>query len=211
MPRKLSLFVAMSFTLFAWRLANAQDQQPSLGDVARQVRKDKEKNGGAAKKVITDESMASSKAFGGLNDAGSSEGSGDAMARGLAGLDRAESALNKLDPLDRATLAKAALLDNDVDFPGRRVWEDKLYAAKQQYVTHGRELMREMREILAQAQSLKGSQGGQGKVDGSDPRAQEMIHRLQELVQDAVRTDTAYQAVVMEGWDRAKQAKQASR
>jgi len=40
-----------------------------------------------------------------------------------------------------------------------------------------------------------------------DPQAKELLRRLQEIVQDAVRTESDYQAVVMEGWDRAKQAK----
>jgi hypothetical protein len=112
-----------------------------------------------------------------------------------------------LDPLDRSTLAKAALLGNDVAFPDRRVWEDKLYSAKQQYVSHGRELMREVRRILADAQSLRAAPGGQEKLSPNDSRAQEIVRRIRETIEDAVRTDAAYQAVVMEGWDRAKQPK----
>jgi hypothetical protein len=34
-----------------------------------------------------------------------------------------------------------------------------------------------------------------------------VVRKVQELMQDAVRTDTAYQAVVMEGWNLARQAK----
>jgi len=157
--------------------------------------------------VITDDSLPSSKALGGLGDLGSSKSAGDgsAMAKGLEALDRAETALNKLDPLDRATLAKAALLDNDMDFPNRPRWEDKLYSAKQQYVSHGRELFREMRQVLGDVQSLQSSQGGQKKLSPDDPRAQELLRRLQDIVQDAVRTENAYQSVVVEGWDLAKQ------
>jgi len=204
----------MSFlALLAWVLipstpGYAQDQ-PSLGDVARQVRKDKEKNAAQPKRVITDDNLPSSKPLGGLGDLGSSKNAGDgiAMARGSEALDRAETALNKLDPLDRATLAKAALLDNDVDFPNRPRWEDKLYSAKEQYVSHGRELFQQMRQIMADVRSLQSSQGGQRKLSSDDPRAQELLRRLQEIVQDAVRTENAYQSVVMEGWDLAKQAK----
>ncbi|OLB21310.1 MAG: hypothetical protein AUH16_02735 [Acidobacteria bacterium 13_2_20CM_57_7] len=204
----------MSFlALLAWVLipstpGYAQDQ-PSLGDVARQARKDKEKNAAQPKRVITDDNLPSSKPLGGLGDLGSSKNAGDgiAMARGSEALDRAETALNKLDPLDRATLAKAALLDNDVDFPNRPRWEDKLYSAKEQYVSHGRELFQQMRQIMADVRSLQSSQGGQRKLSSDDPRAQELLRRLQEIVQDAVRTENAYQSVVMEGWDLAKQAK----
>jgi hypothetical protein len=41
----------------------------------------------------------------------------------------------------------------------------------------------------------------------NDSRAQEIVRRIRETIEDAVRTDAAYQAVVMEGWDRAKQPK----
>jgi len=188
----------------------AQDPQPSLGDVARKARKDKEKNAATPKKVLTDDDMPSSsaKAPADLNDLGSSSASGEAtpIAKAMAGLHHVEDTLNKLEPMDRATLAKLVLMDNDVDFPGRRSWEDKLYAAKQQYVSHCREIVGNGRQILDDAQAIKTAQGG-AKLERNDPRAQEMLHKVQELLQDAVRTDNAYQAVVMEGWDLAKQAK----
>ncbi len=208
MLRKMSFLAALTWVLIPSAPGYAQDQ-PSLGDVARQARKDKEKNTAQRKAVITDDSLPSSKALGGLGDLGSSKSAGDgsAMAKGVEALDRAETALNKLDPMDRATLAKAALLDNDVDFPNRPRWEDKLYSAKQQYVSHGRELFREMRQVLGDVQSLQSSQGGQKKLSPDDPRAQELLRKLQDIVQDAVRTENAYQSVVVEGWDLAKQTK----
>src|SRR5260370_27751156 len=143
----MSFLAALTWVLIPWAPVYAQDQ-PSLGDVARQARKDKEKNTAQRKTVITEDSLPSSKALGGLGDLSSSKnvGDGSAMAKGLEALDRAETVLNKLDPMDRATLSKAALLDNDVDFPNRPRCEDKLYSAKQQYVSHGQELFRAMRQ-----------------------------------------------------------------
>ncbi len=185
--------------------AQAQSQ-PSLGDVARQARKDREKNATKPKTVITDENMPSASGLGGLSgDLGNSQGgvNSDAMAKALAKVEEAETGLRKLESLDQATLAKAVLLDNDVDFPNRRAWEDKLYAAKEHYASHEAELIAEMKQILAQVQSWK----SQGKLDPKDPRAQQMKTRLMEIVQDAVRTEQDYRAVVMEGWDLAKQAK----
>jgi hypothetical protein len=192
----------------------AQDQQqPSLGEIARQARKDKEKNASAPKKVLTDDDIvpSSSKALSGINDFGNSLSSGSSadaspIAKGMAAMDHVEEILNKLDPLDRATLAKLVLMDNDIEFAGRRAWEDKLYAAKQQYVSHCREIVRDGRQILEDARALKNQQGS-AKINPNDPRAQEVLHKVQDLLQDAVRTDNAYQAVVMEGWDLAKQAK----
>ena len=185
----------------------AQPQpQPSLADVARQARKDKEKNAGKAKAVITDENMPSSKGLTGMaGDFGSPQGGADsaAMAKASAKVEEAEAGLRKLESLDRTTLAKALLLENDVDFPNRRAWEDKLYTAKEHYVSHEGQLIAELKQILAQVQSWQ----SQGKLDPKDPRAQQMRARLVEIVQDAVRTEQDYRAVVMEGWDLAKQAK----
>lgn len=180
--------------------------QPSLADVARQARKDKEKNAAKPKTVITDENMPSSKGLNGLaGDFGGPQGGVDigAMSRALAKVEEAEAGLSKLESLDRATLAKAILLDNDVDFPNRRAWQDRLYAAKEHYVSHEGQLIVELKQILAQVQSWQ----SQGKLDPKDPRAQQMKSKLVEIVQDAVRTEQDYRAVVMEGWDLAKQAK----
>jgi len=211
--RKMSFLAAVIWVVIPSTPACAQDQpQPSLGDVARQARKDKEKNKAQAKTVITDDTLPSSKGLSGLaaSDLGGSQGSGDAgsaMARALDRVNEAEVNLKKLDALDRATLAKAVLLDNDVDFPNRRNWEDRLFAAKEHYVSHGRELIVELKQIVADARAQQASPGGQGKMSPDDPRAKEMIRKVQEIVQDAVRTESAYQAVVVEGWDLAKQAK----
>lgn len=180
--------------------------QPSLADVARQARKDKEKNAAKPKTVITDENMPSSKGLTGLaGDIGSSQGGvdSDAMAKALAKVAEAEAGLRKLASLDRATLAKVILLDNDVDFPNRRAWEDKLYAAKEHYVSHEGELIAELKQIVTQVQAWQ----SQGKLDPKDPKAQQMKTRIAEIMQDAIRTEQGYRAVVMEGWDLAKQAK----
>lgn len=218
MPKMLRPIGVLASLLWLALLAtpgHAQDQsqdpaqaqpQPSLADVARQARKDREKNATKPKTVITDENMPSGKGLTGLSgDFGASQGGvdSDAMAKALAKVTEAEAGLRKLESLDRTTLAKALLLDNDVDFPNRRAWEDKLYAAKEHYVSHEGELIVEMKQILAQVQSWK----SQGKLDPKDPRAQQTKSRLVEIVQDAIRTEQDYRAVVMEGWDLAKQAK----
>ena len=126
-----------------------------------------------------------------------------AMAKALAKVEEAEAGLKQLQTLDRATLAKAVLLDNDADFPNRRAWEDKLVAAKEHYVSHEGELIAELKQIVAQVQSRQGS----GKLDPNDPSSQQMKNRLLDIVQDALRTEQEYRGVVMEGWDLAKQAK----
>lgn len=218
MPKTLRPISVVAALLWLALLATpgyAQDQsqdpvqsqpQPSLADVARQARKDKERKAAKPKAVITDENMPSSQGLSGMaGDFGGSQGGvdSDRMAKALAKVEEAEAGLSKLESLDRATLAKAILLDNDVDFPNRRAWEDKLYAAKEHYVSREGQLIGELKQILAQVQSFQ----GQGKLDPKDPRAQQMRSRLVDIVQDAVRTEQDYRAVVMEGWDLAKQAK----
>lgn len=218
MPKTLRPIGVVASLLWLALLATpgyAQDQsqdpaqpqpQPSLADVARQARKDREKNAAKPKTVITDENMPSGKGLSGLSgDFGGSQGGvdSDAMSKALAKVTEAEAGLRKLESLDRTTLAKALLLDNDVDFPNRRAWEDKLYAAKEHYVSHEGELIVELKQIMTQVQSWQ----SRGKLDPKDLRAQQMKSRLVGIVQDAVRTEQDYRAVVMEGWDLAKQAK----
>jgi hypothetical protein len=211
MFRKITFLVA-PILLLLWVPGYAQDPsqdqpQPSLGDIARAARKDKEKNVTKAKTVITDDNLPSSNGLNGLADVGNSQASGDAMAKATARLEEAETGMKKLATLDRATLAKVVLLDNDVDFPNRRAWEDKLFAAKEHYVSHEGELIVELRQIMAQVQSWKASHGEQSKLDPADPQGQQLKQRLMEIIQDALRTEQAYRAAVMEGWDLAKQAK----
>jgi hypothetical protein len=204
--RKL-IFLAVFAGAFTPRVFGHSQDQHSLGDVARQARKDKEKNTTPPKNVVTDETLPSGNELGGLgiNDLSdvTASSSGNPVDAGLAGLKRAEFALNKLAPMDRATLARAVLEGNNTNFPNRANWEIKLYSAKQTYVAHSRELIQEMRDLLAYAQSLKASGGD--KVGPDDARVQALLSRTQEIVQDAVRTETAFRAIAMEGQDLAKQ------
>ena len=120
--------------LVPWPVGHAQDQ-PSLGDVARQARKDKEKNTTPAKTVVTDDNLPSSTSKGlgavdlsgvaGSKTAGRAADAANVNAA-LAGLAQGEAALDKLEPMDRATLARAVLSNNNVDFAGRSVADEEL-------------------------------------------------------------------------------------
>jgi len=187
----------------------AQDpQQQSLGDIARQARKAKEerdKSAAAPKKIFTDENFptggATSKAdLARLDNPQASPSDRVATARAM--LDRAGHELDVLDPMDRATLAKAALQGREGDFPGRRAWEEKLFASKQHYVAHGRDLIRDTKGVLDELESLTTG----GKVSPSDPRAQELGLKARRLMQDAYQTEANFQAVALEGAELAKQA-----
>src|SRR5438128_5165780 len=186
MFRKMTFLGALIWLVIPSTPALAQDQgQPSLGDVARAARKDKEKNNAKPKTVITDDTLPSSKGLGGLSlgDLGGSQtsGGGNALTQAMARVDEAEAGLKQLDALDRATLAKAVLLDNDVDFPNRRNWEDKLYAAKDRYVPHEREWTVELRKIVAKVRSMKVSKGRR-KLNPEDPRPSKRHQDLKKII-----------------------------
>lgn len=176
---------------------------PSLADVARQARKDKEKNVSKAKAVVTDDNLAASVGLGGVSIVGAD----DKLAQAMTKVDEAEGNLKQLDALDRSALAKAVLMENNVDFPGRRNWEDKLFAEKQRYVSHQRELITEMRQVVRQIQDMEAASGPQGKLDPNNPQVKQVKQRLADITQDATRTEQSYRAVVTEGTDLAKKAK----
>ena len=193
----------------------AQDQAQSLGDVARQNRKDKEKNATPVKTVLNDDNFGSGKSSSGTSASSSAvaaslsglsapakSGDDSPMGKAWAGIGNAEGALDKLAPLDRSLLAHVVLEGNDVDFPGRRAWEEKMFIAKERYVTHSRQLLDEMKDLMQNAQAM---QGGSAKADG--PQAQALLSRAQSLLSDAQNTEAAFKSVMQEGVDQAKQAR----
>lgn len=209
MFRRLVILVALESMAITGVQVQAQEQQQpqSLAEVARQTRKAKEerqKNSGAPKVVVTDDTLGSSKTGGALNFVNPTNGTvptSEALTKAAGMLDRADRLLNLLAPMDKTTLARFALEGRDVDFPERSDWENKLYAAKQYYVSHGRDLVRETREFVANIQELKASGAREG-----DPRLQDLGHRALQLMQDGSRTDADFETVVLQGQDMAKQA-----
>ena len=210
MSRRLTLIAACALALAVCASMRAQDSSsssPSLGDLARQAQKDKDKANKPTAKVLTNDDLPSGS--GGVSaplgggpgqstqlTSGSKSGADPSPAEKLAML---ESVLDRVEALDRATLVHNALNGKDVDFPGRAKWEERLFAARETYVAQAREVIQKARQIVASADSLKGNQ------DPSDPRVKEMSARLQTLIRDAVRTDSAFQAVMIEGRDLADQ------
>jgi hypothetical protein len=206
-PRTLSVFAVCALALAVCAPGRGQDS-PSLGDLARQAQKDKDKSSKPPAKVLTNEDLSSSS--GGVTSALGSGLGPVAPSTGTAGspgatptpdesLNRLDSLLRQVDSLDRATLAHNVLQDKDINFPGRAKWEERLFAAKQTYVTQGRAMLQKARQIEASAESLKGSQ------DPNDPRAKDLAAKLQDLVRDGVQVGAALQAVMMEGRDLASQ------
>jgi hypothetical protein len=210
MARNFILIASCALALATCASVRAQDSQsssPSLGDLARQAQKDKDKDKASkpSAKVLTNDDLPSGStggamAIGGgfgqlaLQPAGSKPGADPSPAEKLNML---EAFLSQVDSMDHATLVRSVLNGKDTDFPGRAKWEDRLVAAKEAYVKQSRELIQTARQILAGADGLKCAQ------DPNDPRVKEMSAKLQNLVRDAVRTDSALQAVIIEGRDLA--------
>jgi hypothetical protein len=203
-----SLFALVLTLFFALPLFAQDQQEQSLGDIARQTRKAKEerdKSAAQPKKVFDDENVPSSGSsnktdLAALDSPGASPAERLATARRM--IARGEGLLDKLEPMNRSTLAQLVLEGQDLDFPGRRAWEEKLFSAKEHYVSHGRELFRETKELLNNMESLTSG----GKTSPTDPRVTEISHRALQLMQDANKTDADFQAILLEGQNLAKKA-----
>jgi hypothetical protein len=198
-PKWMILAALLSAITFP---ARGQDS-PSLGDVARQMRS--QKSASQPKKVITNDDLPAPSTGAVLGLSGSGDPAGiaapNSQSAALASLSRWELIVKKIDSIDRGALVKLALQGANPDFPGHEKWEDRLMAAKATYVSQGLELIESARQLLESAQALKTAEA---KPD--DPRVKDLADNLKTLVQQSVRCDAAFQAVILEGRDLAHQA-----
>jgi len=178
---------------------HGQDSQ-SLGDLARQLRS--QKSGAQPKTVITNDDISSTSAVDvlglGKTDDPKSFAKVGANGSPISNLDEWESFVKKMDLMDRATLVKLALQGAKADFPGQSSWEERLFTAKQDYVSQGVGLVQKARQLAASAQALKSAQ-----VSADDPRVKQLVDDLQGVVREAVQCDAAFRAVILEGRDLA--------
>ncbi|MGH9681785.1 MAG: hypothetical protein ACRD4Y_17700 [Candidatus Acidiferrales bacterium] len=205
MSRIFTLLPACALAFLFCMPGQAQDT-PSLGDLARQAQKEKEKDkSNKPAKVFTNEDLATG------SDSSPSPletGSGPARVGAQASaapspesqIARLSAILDLLDATDRATLVKNVMKGNDRDFPGRAEWEQRLFEAKQAYVTQGRALLAKINQIREGAEQLKGVQ------NPSDPRVKNLGEQMRQLVQSAVEIGASFQSVIMEGKDLATHA-----
>jgi hypothetical protein len=180
---------------------------PSLGDVARKNREEKAAQGKATpKNTFTNDGLVSGK--GGLLGAGApdvvaSGGTGSAFNDAIAKMDEAMQRLDLLGSLDRATLLNISTGGNSADFPGRKAWEDRMLAARQNYVVHGKELIQGSKTLMLQAKALHDAQPN---LPANDPRVQAFEAKLRTNMEAADKLESDFKAVAMEGHDRAAQA-----
>jgi len=181
-----------------------QDTTPSLGDLARKAQKDKANKPPA--KVLTNDDVSSGS--GGISSAlgagfaqpaqpAGAPGKAEASQSPLDGLDRLQAVVDQLDTLDRAALVSNILKGNTTNFPGRAKWEEKLFAAKQNFVIQCRDVLQKARQLEATAETMK------DVPDPNDPRAKMISAKLQQLVQESQEASSSFQAVIEEGKDLA--------
>jgi hypothetical protein len=183
-----------------------QTAPPSLGDVARKNREDKaaqNKTQATSKNTFTNDGLVSGK--GGLlgasaPDVVASGGSGSAFNDAIAKLDEAMQRLDLLGSLDHANLFSIATGGASVDFPGRKGWEDRMLAARQNYVVHGKELIQGSKTLMLQAKALHDAQPN---LPANDPRVQSFEAKLRANMEAADKLEAEFKAVAMEGHDRA--------
>lgn len=230
MPRSLHLLLAFALASLGFCSPGyAQDAPaPAVGDVAKQAQKgrDKDKGKPAAKRVFTNDDFPSGSGAGtpstspGLAQPGQSgaQVAGQLGAPGELGasaaaslssspstlptdqLDQMAALLDQIGSLDRATLAKNVLQGDDTDFPGRGAWEEKLFAAKQLFVAHER-------DIISKATQLDASSiGGLDAQNPNDPHAKDLDNQLDQLVQETEQSSAAFQALANQGKELAGQS-----
>ena len=204
MSRKFAIVVALgaAFIAPAWAQDSNANQQ-SLGEIARQYRN--QRNNSQPATVITNDNLPASSPVSVLglpapSGAHTSSSTG-ANFSPEESLDRWDGVVKTIEAVDRPKMIRLALQGSTVDFPGRADWEDRLIAAKDQYVREGRELIRDARELLVKAHTLENEH-----ANASDPRAQELQAKLKDFITRAMKIDANFQAVILEGRDLAKHA-----
>jgi hypothetical protein len=185
---------------------SSSPSSPSLGDLARQAQKDKASKPATAK-VITNDDMSGdsgsvSSALGtGAGHSASKASPADSGSANTpeAGIAKLQEAVDHLESLDRASLAQEVLQGNPANFPGRAQWEEKMFAAKQTFVSQLRGLIQQAIQVEASAQGLKSVQ------DPNDPRVKALKEKLKQLMGTTVQNTATFQAIAEEGKDLAAQ------
>ena len=158
--------------------AVSSDVQPSLGEVARKLRK---KDASApSKRVLSNDDVASTPlavAAGTLSLQNSNTDTWQAR------LDFYRATVGPLENMDSNKLARAALGDLDVDFPGRREWEQELSSRKQAVVTALQTASKQYEEFYRLRDALKHtpsiSKGDEDKLSQARMATESAINQAQ--------------------------------
>jgi hypothetical protein len=153
------------------------DDQPSLGEVARSVRK---KDASAARgRVFTNDDVApaSPTTTGALQ---TEPASSDTWHDRLNAF---RATVGPLENMDASSLARTVLGNLDVDFPGRRTWEEQLSSRKDAVITalqsasHEYENFYHLRDVLKSVSTI--SKGDEEKLTQARMAVERAINQVQ--------------------------------
>jgi hypothetical protein len=153
------------------------ESQPSLGELARKVTKPAP--AGPVKRVFTDDDVAHSGATGaGALSTGNSNP--DAWQDHLSSM---KATVDSLQNTDADSLARRVLGNLDVDFPGRREWQEELFSRKEAVAAALQNASRQYEEFYRLRDVLKGagtlSKGDEDKLTQARVAAEGAINQAQ--------------------------------
>jgi hypothetical protein len=154
------------------------DSQPSLGEIARKLRK---KDATAtSRRVLSNDDVASAPLAVGGGALPLQNSNPDTWQ---ARLDSYRATAGPLENMDSNKLTRAVLGDLDVDFPGRREWEEELSSRKQAVVTALQTASRQYEEFYRLRDALKLtpsiSKGDEDKLSQARMAAESAINQAQ--------------------------------
>ena len=154
------------------------DSQPSLGEIARNFRK---KDATApSTRVFSNDDVASSPFTGAAEPLPLQNSNPDTWQDRL---DAYKATVGPLENMDATRLARAVLGDLDVDFPGRREWEEELSSRKQGVVTALQTASRQYEEFYRLRDALKLtpsiSKGDEDKLSQARTAVESAINQAQ--------------------------------
>ncbi len=169
------------------------DNQPSLGEIARKLRKDEPK---ATKRAYTTDELATgpSEAFE-LPAAQSSDP--DAWRQRL---DDVRKKMEPFEKMDSAGLARLALGNLDVDFPGRKEWQEQLFEQKQMILDLVQDTERAFQEYQQTHDALMRVKG---LTKGEEDKYEQARKRLEQAIVRSRAQGNKLDNIINDGKKRA--------
>ena len=176
---------------------NAQ-RQMSLGEVARRLRKERTNTG--ARKVFTNDEVASSSSSAGISTVGRPRQRSGGQRSWQDEAIAMRTLLGTVKGLSARQLARNVLGDLDVSFPGRREWEERLSAQMEALAESIRDLLKKEKDY----QNLKDIlQRARSRTKGDEMKLQQREQAALQALSRGRREMYRYNALVKEGRSRA--------
>jgi hypothetical protein len=169
------------------------DSVPSLGEVARKLRKDQTKEKRRA--YTTDDLVPGSPEVPDLPVAQSSEP--DAWRQRL---NEVRKKMEPFENMDSAGLARLALGNLEVDFPGRKEWQEQLFEQKKIIL----DLVRDAERAFQEYQEMRDSMmRAKGLTKGEEDKYEQARKRLEQAIDRSRAQGFKLDNIINEGKTRA--------